>query len=397
MPDSPTLPPALLPLLRRLWSDPRLLVILLTLARAPGPLTASQIVQGLAASKEAVAHKLTTLSAMGLVTCLGPRRGWYLTRSGWVFILNPQTSPFPDPVPVDMAENPPFAAPPMPAMAENPPFELSPAETKPDSCQKTASNGGFYLQEESIIDQLEESLIDQNLNQNLSDQIKAAGENLPPMSELLARSELLFGDRGVMLHHLPERPPRLVLAWLAQAYDQRQRLRVPAGLVYKRLLHGAQPARPYLDHPLDFLPAAYLAAIGLSAPPVDRDDFEDASPPSSLRAHGVRPESPSAGNLGDNPPPPAPDPTLYTILNNRTIFAAWEQATYLLSLDLPSETCRLYLEPARPLRWIPPDTLAILVPTPYQRDWLESRLQRTLERLLTGILAQGVRVEVVCP
>ncbi|HSQ18659.1 MAG TPA: DnaA N-terminal domain-containing protein [Anaerolineales bacterium] len=147
-------------------------------------------------------------------------------------------------------------------------------------------------------------------------------------------------------------------------------------------------------------------------------DVQAEAPP-PVRAHRVRPESPSPeGAHGrerahaadrayggeradairpyDVPAEPSPDPSLYTILNKRTVLAGWEQALFLLRPELPAAAYQSYLAPAQPLRWDPPDRLVISLPTPYQCEWVESRLKRSLERLLIGILAQGVSIDFIC-
>jgi DNA-binding CsgD family transcriptional regulator len=87
MKPASTSDPSLLP---RLWADPRLLVVLLVLVNAPGPLTAGQISKILSADPDTVGRKLRRLSALGLATRQGVRGGWLLTRDGWRFMLNPE-------------------------------------------------------------------------------------------------------------------------------------------------------------------------------------------------------------------------------------------------------------------------------------------------------------------
>ena len=130
-------------------------------------------------------------------------------------------------------------------------------------------------------------------------------------AELLSHLHLLFGLPGMLPHCLPERPPRFVLGWLAQAYAQRSRLRAPAALVYKRLLSANPPAARYRDHREEHLPHAYLAAVGLA--------------PASYGA---------AGDSEDEEEQIPPDPSPLALVNGRSILAAWEQAVSLLWAEL---------------------------------------------------------------
>jgi hypothetical protein len=194
------------------------------------------------------------------------------------------------------------------------------------------------------------------------------------MTALLAQSALLFGEPGVLRAHLPARPARLVLGWLAQGYAQRRKLRSPAGLVYRRLEQGKPPLQCYLEAPEKFLPQAYLAAIGL---PVQ-----------------ALPQAQDPGDPGEEEPPEEDllDPSLLSEVNGRTVLSAWEQALRLLQGELSPGRTQAYLSEARPHAWEAEGRLAVRAATPYARDWLQARLGRTLERMLCGILDREVRV-----
>jgi hypothetical protein len=91
-----------------------------------------------------------------------------------------------------------------------------------------------------------------------------------------------------------------------------------------------------------------------------------------------------------------PDPSLLTVINNRTILAAWTHAMAILELDIRRETYQTYLAPTYPKKWISPGILVITAPTPYIRDWLTDRLTSTLSRLMCGILAQPISLLFEC-
>jgi hypothetical protein len=376
------------------WSDSRRLVVLLMLARASGPLTAVQIARQACAANETVSDKLRSLAKMGLVVRPTMYGGWLLTRQGWQ-VLHPSENPpyplpdgfilaevadsameagedCPAPGPTSSEQNASSSAPIHPKVADS---AMNPNPHVADSSQKTAQIRDVSLKKEESIKDSSSDLSDSYLMNQLS------------LAELLAYSHLLFGLPGVLPNRLPERPPQLVLGWLAQAYTQRHKLHSPAALVYKRLLSGDLPAAPYREHPERYLPREYLAAVHLTPPSYDtaRDQADDDTP---------NEVSPGDGDGEDETLPP--DPSLLALVNGRSILAAWEQAAALLRVDLSPANYHTYLEPTRPLVWQPPGTLVIVAPTPQARDWLASRLSRLLERLLVGLLAQQVALAFEC-
>ncbi len=122
-----------------------------------------------------------------------------------------------------------------------------------------------------------------------------------------------------------------------------------------------------------YLPREYLQAVNLARP--SSADAEDDAPL----------------DVGeDETEEDAPDPSLLALVNGRTLLSAWQQAVTLLRAELSPANYTTYLSPARPLSWHPPDRLVIAAPSEGLRDWLASRVGRTVERMLVGILAQEV-------
>lgn len=208
------------------------------------------------------------------------------------------------------------------------------------------------------------------------------------MAGLLAKSSLLFGAPGVVPNRLPERPPEIVLGWLAHAYDQRTHLNCPAALAYARLLTGAMPPQACLDHPEWYLPASFLAEIGWISPKcADTAAYRSPDPTEEDEGQVDEEEAPEADS---------PNPSLLVQVNGHSILEAWEQVAQQLQQDIAPPTWQAYLSEAAPLRWEPPGRLVIGVPTEHCRDWLASRLTSTLSHLLVGILAQPVTVLFEC-
>jgi DNA-binding transcriptional ArsR family regulator len=431
------------PMLRQLWSDPRLLVILLTLTRSPGPQTASQLSADLDASPDTVTEKLHSLAAMGMVIRPRVRGGWYLTAYGTLFLLgadtmlssasdsSPDPADLPDLIPFLDAICPELPSPvqgegpgvrvsaplnasvssdsPLQSLSPNPsplphstdfPGNPLPPSPSPLPHSTEIPQNPIFPSDSPLKKEKKESLIkeikDSFLLKESSPEIQLS------MADLLSKSHLLFGSPGVIATKLPDRPPQLVLGWLAQAYAQRRALRAPAVLVYKRLQHGGKPMPAYLDHPEKYLPASYLEAIGLvtyapvdPADPTDPGQDEDLPSPFQGEGSGMRVDADPTEDE-DLEESFIPDPSLLTVINNRTILASWDHALKLLQLDIRRDTYQTYLEPTRPVRWISPGILVIAAPTPYLRDWLTSRLTATLSRLLCGILNQPVSLLFEC-
>jgi phage replication O-like protein O len=74
-------------------------------------------------------------------------------------------------------------------------------------------------------------------------------------------------------------------------------------------------------------------------------------------------------------------------------FPAWKSALEMLQQEMPKESFRRYVEPCRVLEWREQEgELRIVAENGDACGWLESRLTRTLQRLLAGILNREVRV-----
>lgn len=93
--------------------------------------------------------------------------------------------------------------------------------------------------------------------------------DMPETADILAATAQLdkFG-LGVLANGLDveQIDPRLALMWIAQAFDQRERLGNPAGLVYSRLRDRTQP-KPYARYQygwVNILPNDWLAGLGLA-------------------------------------------------------------------------------------------------------------------------------------
>lgn len=108
-------------------------------------------------------------------------------------------------------------------------------------------------------------------NKESSSFFKSANVEIFDTGLILAKTDMLFSEPVISTGlKLDELPGEFVLGWIAQAYDQREHLKLPAGLVYSRLRDEKHPApKPkYAESPESFLPAEYLHAIGCGPAPV---------------------------------------------------------------------------------------------------------------------------------
>lgn len=94
------------------------------------------------------------------------------------------------------------------------------------------------------------------------------------MTIILEATVMLWRD-PILAQGLPARSEQMVLAWIAQGWDMRDKLKFPQGLVYQSLKRGKRPIARYRDHPERYLPADFLEAI-------DREDLAHLAQPVSV-------------------------------------------------------------------------------------------------------------------
>ena len=73
---------------------------------------------------------------------------------------------------------------------------------------------------------------------------------------------------------------------------------------------------------------------------------------------------------------------------------AWQSVLGQLQMEMPRASFDTWVRDTKAIRY-GRNALSIGVRNTYARDWLESRLQSTVERLLVGIMNESVVVDFV--
>ena len=204
------------------------------------------------------------------------------------------------------------------------------------------------------------------------------------VERILEATRDLFGER---MHGPPSRyrDRRLLLATIAEVYQQRYQLAKPARVAYSRLKNMITPEQTYLDDPTTHLPLRFLAAIGLRLPPVPLPELE--------------PDEEDEGEIPEpeDEPPPHPSLLLPTGREGRlTIAQAWDAAREMLRQELPD---RVYQRRAADIRLLSFDSeenvFVLAAPDAQTAAWLTDRLAKRLSHVLSGVCAQEVRTKFV--
>jgi hypothetical protein len=198
----------------------------------------------------------------------------------------------------------------------------------------------------------------------------------------LAATPALFGEPVL---GLPERYPdaRVLLAHIAEAYANRERLKHPARVVYAKLKKGLPPEPGFLEDPAARLPQEFLQRLGLGEPAPEADPEPDGDP--------------DAGE-GEAEPEPHPSLRLPVTEGGPAADCAWQTATGQLEIEMPQSAFRAWVRPARLAGYDPAsNTFTVSAPNAYARDWLQCRLSSTFTRLLTGICNRNAAVLFTTP
>lgn len=192
--------------------------------------------------------------------------------------------------------------------------------------------------------------------------------------KILSETGKLWPGREVVTFGLSkDLQPDFILAWIAQAYDQHQlgKISYPWALVYRRLqTNRTLPDKKYQADPLQYLPNDFLVALNLAEPSViDADDYAGCE--GIIRV------------------------SKYTCVVDGFVDNAWARVLKELGKEMPKASFETWVMNTSAVHY-ENNILSIAVCNQYAKDWLESRLTDTVEKMLVGILNNTeIRVEFV--
>lgn len=196
-------------------------------------------------------------------------------------------------------------------------------------------------------------------------------------AKYLEATGVLFGTPVSQTGLATNRNPDWVMAWISKAYQDRRNLTNPCGMIYSKLKKNERPPQYLLQNPIAGLPDEFLVAAGLLEETAS-DEAEESS-------------------ADKEPFPTLADDTVNVRLNDGNSMSAaqaWQSVLGQLQMEMPRSSFDTWVRDTKAVHF-EQDTLSIGVVNSYARDWLENRLQSTVERLLVGILNRQVVVEFV--
>jgi DnaA-like protein len=323
-----------------------------------------------------VAKQLKDLSVLDRVILSGS--GYVLTQGGRGLFLAPVEIEALAPSP-DSTQAPQVQA---------PDLDLIPAATAepPEILTIDGTHTPCVLLEEEL-NQLNNSDLNSSSSDSSTQSLRKPSQ--PTTLQILDATTVLFG-KTMTTAGLETRSRRAAIGWVAQAYDQRRHLSSPQGLIYRRLLDDKLPQQKYYDHPRDFLPNEYLAALGLEPRKAQPQPTEpDPDPEPEVHWHCAPAQVSDVGNDAIHESVNQPCPNTHI-----TPARAWQSTLEQLSSDMHRAPFDTWVKGTQAVRF-DGATLFIGARNSYTCDWLQSRLQSTVERLLVGIMNQSVDVKFV--
>lgn len=258
-----------------------------------------------------------------------------------------------------------------------------------------------------------------SLNQTLnSDSIpplegnpSAENRTFPAVIQILQHTDLLFDGAVVLSKGLEDRNPEQVLAWCAYAYGLKSKLDGPGGLVRNRLKENEPAPSSAVEQWREILPCDFLEVLELieytcqvcqaKFKKMAELEAHEATHPQrfvcsecgqsfdqeiDLDAHVAEEHTPQVIHADDSVTVP--------INGGLTAKRAWQSVLGQLQMEMPRASFESWVRDSKAVRFHG-NVLSIGVRNAYAREWLESRLQSTVERLLVGILNASVDVAFV--
>jgi len=238
---------------------------------------------------------------------------------------------------------------------------------------------------------------DEEFKLNLKDS-SSSSINYAQNVQILEATHLLFGG-SITLAKLDLNffEPDWILTWVAKSYadqatPQKPRgLTNPLGFIYRQLeKHELPSATIRAQYPVIALPDEFMDAIGRFDRTCDRCD-EKFTKLDEFKAHHE--------NCLFTPQPELDEQEFDASLVadetvSQSVEQAWESALGQLQMEMPPASFDTWARDTKAIRW-EDGVLSIGARNAYARDWLESRLSSTVQRLLMGIMNQEVKVRFV--
>ena len=228
------------------------------------------------------------------------------------------------------------------------------------------------------------------------------GEKFSPLAKLVIEHipDLFDGSKLTTEKLPPIVIDEIFLGIVAYAYDKRTDLNSPVGFIHYSVSTDKRPGMEYCKNYADYLPESFLEAIGLLQKVCPRCEavFQSLTAYDTHWAECIMTQQPD-----DETEEPATleikaDATVTVgLLNNGQGLSAeqaWQSVLGQLQMEMPRSSFDTWVRDTKAIHFSE-NTLSVGVINAYARDWLENRLQSTVERLLVGILNREVSVQFV--
>lgn len=206
--------------------------------------------------------------------------------------------------------------------------------------------------------------------------------------QVFGKSHILFGESVLVVRNVTvER----ALAVFAHVYSQKGSFQKPARVAFAMMRDNKEPREDFAKDPWKHLPTDYLEALNVVRHQCNLCPGGEMFPTSeTVNAHLQAAHPEPVEIVEDVTVPvatPAPD-------GNDRIAGAWDYVLGQVQKEMHRAPFETWVKGTKAVR-LTGNTLYVSASNSATCEWLESRIQRTAERMLVGILCQAVTVKFI--
>lgn len=248
-----------------------------------------------------------------------------------------------------------------------------------------------------VVEEVNTLILKEDLSTTTYLEAQAARELTIP--QVFGKSHLLFGESVLVRRDVSS---EYVISVFAHVYAQIESadLKKPARVAFSMMRDGKQPREDFIQDPWSHLPADYLEALGVvryrcnecpSLAPFTKaaelDAHLQAVHPALVAPEVEIEDEQEEIDIDESVNEPCPNVRM-------TPAQAWQSVLGQLQMEMHRAPFETWVRDTQAVRF-DGMTLSIGAHNSYTAQWLESRLQITVERLLVGIMNQSVSVRFV--